>query len=56
VTALRQRDIEHCFWKHGCEQVFAAAADFGELIRPFLVFAERLIVEVAPLRSESPAV
>ena len=26
VTALRQRDIEHCFWKHGYEQVFARAA------------------------------
>ena len=26
VTALHQRDIEHCFWTHGYEQVFARAA------------------------------
>ncbi len=27
VTTLRQRDIEHCFWKHGYEQVFINAAN-----------------------------
>jgi len=26
VTSLRQRDIEHCFWKHGYAQVFIKAA------------------------------
>jgi putative ATP-dependent endonuclease of OLD family len=52
VTALRQRDIEHCFWKHGYEQVFVAAA--GQSWTPGSRMQPRSVINRAIRRHSKP--